>query len=418
MDPELLKIIIWPIIVLAFLVIFIFVFRKPIINKLNKLEKTKFPGGEAEFGGGDNRGGGIKQNNQFAEEYKEPLEQSVEPEKEKSGEESNSESEEEKDWIHYYINSDYKKARELVEIEIIKTQDIDKAKRLRGFSADILGYIDFNKARDEFKALIAEYPKHEWFYILFSSLYTRKNLQEESLSILDDGIKKTEKYESLLLQKGKILEYYQHYEESKNIANGIIKLEGIDSSILGQAYCLLGRIQVKLTNTDEASSNYIKAYRQCPSDTEIISEIAKYFLGIEKYKVEVFFRRKLLEIDSENSEYWALIGNCYLVLGLSDLAMNAYEKANTLTEEGVSWILSNIGNLFNNLRLYSNAIFYLSQATDLNPSGKYAHERLASALDNKNKEIEKENEILLAVHNEINELTISNPISSNNTDKD
>jgi len=38
MDLELLKTIIWPIIVLIFPIIFIIVFRKPIINKLNKLE--------------------------------------------------------------------------------------------------------------------------------------------------------------------------------------------------------------------------------------------------------------------------------------------------------------------------------------------------------------------------------------------
>ena len=65
--------------------------------------------------------------------------------------------------------------------------------------------------------------------------------------------------------------------------------------------------------------------------------------------------------------------------------MHAYEIADEVSPAS-TWILGNIGNLYNNLKLYSKAVLHLQRAAELYSSSQYAHERLGIALKNQEDE--------------------------------
>jgi tetratricopeptide (TPR) repeat protein len=64
--------------------------------------------------------------------------------------------------------------------------------------------------------------------------------------------------------------------------------------------------------------------------------------------------------------------------------MEAYHKANILTQEKEAWILENIGNIMRNQGFYSRAAEFLQQALKINPNSQYGHERLGQALKDAN----------------------------------
>ena len=160
---------------------------------------------------------------------------------------------------------------------------------------------------------------------------------------------------------------------------------------------LKGNILKKQDKIDEAKKWFYKAYKTLPTNSFIVSEIASFFSELNDHKSTLFFQKHLTNQDDKKSDYWGNIGNTFLSLGLNDHAMVAYEKGNELTEGKERWLIANIGNLYNNVGLYSKAIEFLQRATEISPSDQYSHNRLASALSNKKDEESKVSKILAEV---------------------
>lgn len=398
-SPEVLSIIIWPITVLVLLICFMFGFRKSINQAINRLQKTKLPGGaEAEFGSGET----IQKDTQqkYLAEGKELIPGSSTklpsaPNKMDAGQtqQSGEPNIETPDWFHFFVQNDYKKARELLLDEIDKEKNKERAETLKPIAASMLSNYDFNKAIKEYEKLITENPSNDAVYFSYSWVYIEKNLPNEAISILDRGISKLKDAEDLILRKAQILEQYHKYDEALTIANQITNLKGKRDS---KFYCLIARIHKARNQESEARAAYIKSFRNDPADLETIREIAQYFYQLNDYQTEFFFRKQAVRQDSKSSSDWSLLGNCYLNLVLNNLAMNAYDEANKLGQEKQAWIIANIGNLLNNLGLYSKAIGELSKSLEIDPSSQYAHQRLSQAIENKNKEDIKAKEILEA----------------------
>ncbi|MEW6093710.1 MAG: hypothetical protein AB1531_07080 [Chloroflexota bacterium] len=396
---EILSILAWPITVFLISLAFMFGFRKSINQLINRLQKTKLPGGaEAEFGSGET----LKQPEQtkYLDDRKELISDSSAKltnvtDKANAGQMQKSVESDaiEQDWFYFFIHNDYKKARELVLIEIEQEQDVEQLQLLKSTAAHILSYYDFSNAIEEYENLIGQYPTNPALYSSYSWAYQDKNLPNEAISVLDRGVSKIKDTEYLILQKTQVLEQYQRYDEALAIANERIKLKGKNTS---RYYCLIARINKARGQRDEARTAYISGFKSDPVNLEVIREIAHYFYQLSDYQMECFFRIQAISLGNKEASDWSLLGNCYLSLGMNNLAMYAYEEANKLAEGKQPWIIANIGNLFNNLGLYSKAIDELTKSLETDSSSQYAHERLSRAIANKDKEDQKAKEILEA----------------------
>lgn len=396
---EFLSIIIWPIIVLLISLVFMFGFKKSINQLFNRLQKTRLPGGaEAEFVSGETILNDTQQ--KFLDEGKElipgsSIKLSSAPNKVDAGQikQSGEQNIETLDWFYFFDQNDYEKARELLLDEINRENNKDRVEALKPIAARVLSNYDFNGAIIEFEKLITENPSNDAVYFSYSWVYVEKSLPNEAISILDRGIFKIKDADELILRKAQILEQYKKYDEALTIANQASNLEGKRGA---KFYCLIARIHKARNQESEARAAYIKSFRNNPADLETIREIAQYFNILKDYQTELFFRKQAVSQDIKSSSDWTLLGNCYLNLGLNNLALDAYDEANKLGQEKQAWIIANIGNLFNNLGLFSKAIGELSKSLEIDSSSQYAHERLSQAMENKNKEDIKAKEIFEA----------------------
>lgn len=395
--PEVLSNIIWPIIVLFISLAFMFGFRKSINQLINRLQKTKLPGGaEAEFGSGE----ALKQTTEkeYLSEGKGLISNlsaklpSVSDKSEGGQNQENIEPDiEKRDWFFFFTQANYKKARELLLVEIEQEQDIEEVQLLKSAAANMLSYYDFSSGVEEYEKLIDEYPTNYALYSSYSWVYLSSNLPDEAISVLDRGISKIKNSEYLVLRKAQTLEQYQRYDEALAIAHEKVELKGKNKT---KYYCLIARIHKATNQENEAHAAYIKGFKNDPSDLEVIHEIANYFYKLNDYQMEFFFRKQAIILNGKDASDWSFLGNCYLNLGLNNLAIRAYEEANKLAEGKQAWIVANIGNLLNNIGLYSKAIEELSKSLEIDSLSQYAHERLSRAIANNENENQKANEIL------------------------
>jgi len=132
------------------------------------------------------------------------------------------------------------------------------------------------------------------------------------------------------------------------------------------------------------------ALKSLPNDENLQYKCARTAIELKEIKIALYLLRNLTRIAPENPEYWGYLGNCCLDLDFHDQALVAYRKADELSEEKAEWICGNIGNLFSNLALPSEAINHLKRALALNEDSAYAHDRLSQALNSKK---ERENSL-------------------------
>ncbi len=305
---------------------------------------------------------------------------------------------EELNWVQLLTSRRYKEARELLVEEIKVTSEIKLLVFLKCESALILSYYDFNQAVYEFKTLIDEHASHSIVYSSFSNIYSRTRQYEEAISVIDEGIKQfedSEKY-NLILTKAELLETSHRLDESKDIAKEVAE-KSISDNQKSQAYLQIGQIQEKQNTRNEARNSYLKAYSANPNNRDNVFNISEYFREINDYRTELVFRKRLVNINSNNSIELGYLGNCYVALGLFSLAMESYKKALSVNELDTSWVVSNIGNIFNNVGLYSTAVEILNEALEKGQKNEYAYNRLSQALENHQSEQSREREIIDSV---------------------
>lgn len=145
-------------------------------------------------------------------------------------------------------------------------------------------------------------------------------------------------------------------------------------------YEIAAEILTKLDMKPLARECYMMALAKNPNDESLLKKHADITAEMELYKEAMASYRRLTQLAPSSPQFWTLLGNQYLQLKLTDLALKAYTKANELAEEKEGWIISNIGNLMNNQGLHSEGAACLKRALLVEPDSQYAHERLALAL--------------------------------------
>ena len=128
-----------------------------------------------------------------------------------------------------------------------------------------------------------------------------------------------------------------------------------------------------------------RCYINHPSHKGLRFKYARIAQDLDKHEIALELLSGLRGDDPDSIEYWGYFGNSCLQLDLGDTALSAYRRAETFMKQGQSsqWIVSNIGNLFSNKGLPTDACSYLERALKHEPMSEYAHDRMAGALKKK-----------------------------------
>jgi tetratricopeptide (TPR) repeat protein len=297
-----------------------------------------------------------------------------------------SDSKEEKsDWFSPYLDKKYDKACDILRDMIEQEDDLQKKQEHRG----TLGFILFQQNKTKGSEYFDEFLKsnndsksiYSWYALSLNASYD----YEAAEKILHTGIVKTTENRELQDLLGTTL-----HEQSKDAEAVEILLEVIDQNpSWPKAYKTLAQTLSDIGLSDEAIHCCQVGMSFCPEDASLIEKFVELLPeeGLSGKKMLAYLR--LSNLNPDNTSYLTLLGNQYLHLGLQDLALEAYRKANILASEKEAWILGNIGNILNNQKFFTYATEYLQKAVSIDPNSQYAHDRLGTAL--KSAEDERKN---------------------------
>lgn len=147
----------------------------------------------------------------------------------------------------------------------------------------------------------------------------------------------------------------------------------------------LAEVLERESKSAEALRVIQRCYANHPSHKNLRFKYARIAQELDKHEIALALLSGLRNDDPESIEYWGYFGNSCLRLDLDDTALWAYRQAEKLMKEGQGsqWIVSNIGNLFSNKGLPTEACLYLERALKHEPMSEYAHDRMAGALKKK-----------------------------------
>lgn len=168
------------------------------------------------------------------------------------------------------------------------------------------------------------------------------------------------------------------------------KAEGVDKALefLGEHEpeknidVALERVNILVNKKDylNAKNQIHSVYLNFPNNEKVRFAYGKIAIELRENEIALFLLKSLTSEFDSNAEYWGYLSNCALQLNFYDLALSCSKKAEEISGSKQQWIISNIGNIFNNKGFHSEAIKYLEKGLKLNSDDEYAHDRLASAI--------------------------------------
>ncbi|MCA8201864.1 nucleotide-binding protein [Burkholderia sp. AU33545] len=149
---------------------------------------------------------------------------------------------------------------------------------------------------------------------------------------------------------------------------------------------IIAKIYQDDEKVDNAMDVLYEALEANPSHEQLRCQFAMLAMDKKMWAVALYLFATLKYDFPKNSDYWGYYGNCCLELDFYDAALTSYKRADELVDHKASWISGNIGNLFSNKGLPTEAIIHLKRATTLDENSQYAYDRMAGALKKREEE--------------------------------
>ena len=202
--------------------------------------------------------------------------------------------------------------------------------------------------------------------------YVETKQPEKALAAFDFAIISDDLFIGAYLEKAKVLEKLNRYEEA--IENYKITIAIEDST----AYALIkiGYCYERLKDSDRALKHYYQAVEEDPASDKGWMRITKFFITKKDYHKALSYINKAIDIDVNNASYWFLYSTINERLLLLEEAERGYKKTLELGDcELSTWIAR--GDILIKLGEYDAAKFNFVQALEYHPKSEELEYRLS-----------------------------------------
>lgn len=283
-----------------------------------------------------------------------------------------------RDWIYYFVDKRYDRAKETLENEMqtLSGELLLKNKawilycelKLRG-DGNVEALLDFAAEHFEFSEVqsavssVLRFEGHisKAIELLSVVQVSRPNDTEIALALA-----------------------LCHIDATDN-ASAIAELQRFGSDDIPAVAIRLADVLERDDNTKDAIVVIQRCYAKHPDNRELRFKYARLAQELNRDLIAVHLLDRLTSDDPDSVDYWGYLGNSCLALDLDDMALYAYRRASKLMKvDGSSqWVAANIGNLLTHKGLPTEACEYLERAVKYEPNSEYSHDRFATALRKK-----------------------------------
>jgi len=289
------------------------------------------------------------------------------------------------EWLQAYVNKDYSQSIALLEEQITSLPEGDERDDLEAWRERAQYHIDPSVGTQRLEELIFGRPHSSHAYTHLAFAHLSRDLLNEALKVFDRGLAAATSKGELILGKVGILKSIGRTDQAIELLRRAIA----DDPGNPPYYQQLSEILKSKGEREEALEALEKGLMIVPGSENLLLAYAQEISeGVDK-KLALIPYNKLVGLNPKNPSYLTLRGNLCLELNLPGEAMRCYKAANILAEEKQAWVLGNIGNLYKNCGLHSDAVEYLKKSLLLDPDDDYAHQRLGQALELRRKENEQ-----------------------------
>ena len=225
--------------------------------------------------------------------------------------------------------------------------------------------------------------------------YKSQKELKKALAAFDFAIISDDRFVGAYIEKGKILERLQRYEDA--IENYIITL-GLEDPT---SYALLhiGKCFEKLDNKEKALYYYEKTVHEDPLLDKGWIAITKFYISQKNHIKALYYINKAIDIDTENVEYWKHFAQLNFRLKNYEEAEIGYRKTLELGDCNLDvWL--NRSDVLLLLEEPDAAIVTLEQALEMYPDSSEITYRLAGIFYNKKEDTTAEKHLKKALTEE------------------
>ncbi len=293
---------------------------------------------------------------------------------------SGEESSEKPEWLDDFLLNDYISAKRKLEEYLANKPDEDQARNLAW-----LKYMKFKLNEENSLLELCAYVKNLEVEVSIKALVFRflivENFQEKVLNLLDDLSESNPLPDRLMMIKA---ECYSTTGDDKKAIDILTEINREECNL--PAVMQLVEIYEKQRDLHSMLKILNKAYFLFFDDEKLMYKYSRVLDDAGKDKEALYLLNELTKKYPEKYLYWGYLSNSCLQLDLYDKAMVSCKKAEKLSEGKEGWIIHNIGNLLNNKGFFSESIEWLNRGLDVEKNSQYAHDRISSALKNRDNE--------------------------------
>ncbi|WP_375123290.1 TIR domain-containing protein [Pseudomonas sp. LW8] len=286
------------------------------------------------------------------------------------------------DWVADFAIENYKLAKNKLE-KLIKTSSGEKQLEYKTWSTYADLSLELKGAKEELIKIFNSSHNFDSIQSLIPKIFIWSGYSKIATELASKAFERAP-------ENAVIIESLAHCYENEGLYEEAIST--ISNSTLSTTPNLAIKLAALLKNSDnnkESLKTLYKSYRENPSDTSITYSLALAFQETNYKKEALSLFSALVNREDSNANYWGYLSNACLNLDLYDKAMSACKKAVEVSQSKTSWILFNVGNMFNNKGFYTESIDWLNRGIMLSKNAPYGHERLATALKNQKDEQDK-----------------------------
>jgi len=258
---------------------------------------------------------------------------------------------------------------------------------------------DYERAAKNYEKAL-KYESVPRLYLKIAECYRRAGLLETALETVERGLE-VEETPYLLREKAMILYEMGEYDEALETAQRIEEKDPEIQIAIGhillakgdtegaienfraayeatnsvEALLGLGEAYEKTGELKKAALVYKKAVETEPHSFEALRRLGRVLIALQRFRDAVEMLRRALLIKDDDADVWLNLGTAYEHLGMSEKAMECYEKAAGIDKKNEqAWCMK--GLLNKKMGNYKEAERDLKKALKLNPDLTAAKEAL------------------------------------------